>query len=235
MNSNLKNKKKGTHFTPQFIITTIIAILAIIPSLIQIMSIEKKAPNLIVTSYKNNYQVIKHNNIYYNNYLKKEPNNLKIVNIGNSPAKNISFIWDENNIQNLLTLINKIDKDKVALISATDNTVSYRLNNGTGLYSYSPKNLSYEIDYLLSEGNESNEITILFPYEYTSYIDLLCYLSSYYKDYNFLENLTLTGTLTYEDKAGKKYNQIIKFKPLINLNNKDNYSTYHYRISPQTL
>ena len=51
MNSNLKNKKKGTHFTPQFIITTIIAILAIIPSFIQIMSIEKKAPNLIVTSY----------------------------------------------------------------------------------------------------------------------------------------------------------------------------------------
>ena len=72
------------------------------------MSIEKEAPNLLVTSYKNNYQVIKHNNIYYNNYLKKEPNNLKIVNIGNSPAKNISFIWDENNNMNRYNLNNKI-------------------------------------------------------------------------------------------------------------------------------
>ena len=72
MNSNSKSKKK-TIFTPQFIITTFIAIFAIIiPSLIQIMSIEKETPNLIFTSYKNNYQVIKHNNIYYNNHLKQK-------------------------------------------------------------------------------------------------------------------------------------------------------------------
>lgn len=235
MNSNSKSKKK-TIFTPQFIITTFIAIFAIIiPSLIQIMSIEKETPNLIFTSYKNNYQVIKHNNIYYNNHLKQNSRNFKIVNIGNSPAKSISFVWDENNINKFLNLINKIDKEKIVTITATDNTLSYRLNNNTGLYSYFPKKHSYEIDYLLSEGNEQNEINLSFPNQYAIYIDLLCYLSSYYKNYHFLENLTLNGTLTYEDKIGKKYRQTIEFTPSINLNNKDNYSTYYYKISSQTL
>ncbi len=240
MSLNLKNRKK--HIDLKYVITTIISLCGIIISVITLnMTISQHehdmTPNIIFTTIDNNYRIVNYKNRLILPNPKKVSTNIKLINIGNGTAQNITYSWDKTNVDKLISLIDKIDYNNIVNINYKYPIMIYNLGLNSGGVTIRNNFYNYYFDYIMSEKNASSETKINFPMEYILYIQILFYLSSYY-NYditNDFHNLSFVGTLTYVNQENQKYKKHIQFKPQIDITENQKYDIYDYKIEPQNI
>ena len=235
MNSNLKNNLK-------YLFTTLISIVGVIISATALnisnnQNLYSTFPNLILSSIQNSRRFQLHDAKLYYQIPKNNDIKIKLINIGDGPAKNISYTWDKNNTNALIDIINKIDTDGVTQMRYNNSEMLYEFASTFGSLSITNYHYLYHFDYIMSEKNSSSKSVILFPIEYEIYLEIIFYLSSYYnydleKDFR---NINFKGTLQYNDVKGKTYKKNIKFIPKIEVKKNDIYHTYNYKIEAQNI
>ena len=201
------------------IITSIVAVIGLIISIISLNQnmIENKRntlPDIVVGTLKNIVENYYHPTLnYYQMYSEKVNTKIKISNLGSGISKNIEFTWDEENGDNLLSIIENVDKDNLVTFQNIYPILAFNLGYSGGGINISKNHYKYNIDYLLPEKNDKSNEYLYFPYEYISYLKILTNLSL---EYNFdinevLKHIKIYLDITYQDIDNNTYKKTIPF------------------------
>lgn len=206
-------KKKNNNILN--IITIIIAIISCIISIFSnIHSKEQinleKYPNIILETLKYNIDLYYFKQEYYTN----SPSNsfkINILNIGNGVTKNIKFIWNEENSNNLKKIIKQIDKKNEVTIKEENGFITINEKDKVTSFLNDKNRYKKNIDYLLPEKDEKSNQTIEIPIEYLMYLEVILRLA---KDNNIdfdeiIDDIKLYLNIDYRDINNDLYEKIM--------------------------
>lgn len=221
------------------IITCIVAIIGLIISMISLnenlfQNKRNILPDIVVGSIENVIENYYHTTLdYYQIYSDNINTKMKITNLGNGIAKNIEFIWDEENSENMRSLIENIDIDNLVTFEDKYPILLYNLHYSGGGVNISKTHYKLNIDYLLSEKNTASNEFLYFPYEYIVYLEILSNLSLEY-DYDInelMKSIKLYLDITYQDVDNNAYKKTVPIEisfDKVEVKEKDNTVFYLY-------